>query len=812
MANQSQNGATPADEGPWVAYQRQGIIPAQPQQAESDPWAQFPIVRGVQPQAGRGPWELYQQQAAGGRTDLSSLSDEQLTALYNSQMGAQQNPLAALSDDELKALYAKTRPSFSAPPGMADMDEPAAGEWLKTVPEASRDAATNAWADARVAKEREGGGLGMRVNDAVSRVSRMVPGAGAYTDEADAALSSAMGGDYALRLAYRRAQDRAADAAETPSVTLPGGYKVYESGAEKALGAVAGGLAMPVGRVMAGEGLVPGGVNAAANAGAYGAVDAFGRGEGGAENRLSDAAQAGAESAALGGALGGAVGALARRYSPATAAEAAASPRGQTIQAAEDLRQNVGPQTLPSFVANAGQNPATSFAGAASSFPGATRLRNAASDTIRDLGNNVMEIADQYGRRGTGATVGAADAAAATEAAGQSAGDAIRNWMGPATRLENDQNYGAVRAALPVNAREGLPNTMLALQDAMNRAHEAASPVGDQLFSMIGDAVTRPQGMTFDGLQQLKSEIQSLQSNKLLPDYTKLKDYLKPISSALDADLRNLVQKNGGAQAAQLYNQAVTRAQEIINQRKGLAKIVGDAFADSPNAASPAQVVDRLLGMASNSNRTNDARLTAARNAITASSTPEAWNDIAAAAIRRMGEGPAANPGAPGVLPEFSPDRWLRKWDQLSENGKSALFGPQGSRLRDSLENVNTISEKFRSLRQFQNPSGTGHTFQWFELALLGWEAGPIEPLTQYFGANAIARFLSRPATARAVSQYGQAAYNFMESGGKGSQLVKVATLNLAHEIAKETGEDEDQASQRVFAALPPAVRNQVPR
>jgi hypothetical protein len=713
--------------------------------------------------------------------------------------GAVKPPMAAsgLFDDLIPKRVPEPEGGFAA----LDSDEKI-NSYLKTLPEDQRDAARRQWADAYVSKEREGGETGMRIRDAVSRVARNVPGIGAYLDEADAGLSSLAGGDYQNALEYRRAQNRATDAAETPKISTPLG-DIYESGVEKAIGGLAGGFALPGVRVTGGTGIGSMAANAGTTAGLYGAAQGFGEGEG-AEDRFGKAESEGIQGSVGGLVLGGGLRALGIG-NQAAANAAASTGRGEAVSAAERLRDNLGPQSLPEFVADSDNRPLRSFAGALQSFPGGTRVRTAAEDTIRDLGNNVAALADQYGQAGTGATVGATDSSAATDAAGQSAASAIRNWIGPVSRRAMNQDYAQVYQGIPPGATADMANTRAALQNAINRSDAATSPAGDDVMRLVGEAATRPQGMTIEGLQQLKSEIQSLQNNKLLPEYTKLKDYLRPISQALDNDLRDAISTHGGQATRNLYDQAVQNAAIAIRDRKTLSSIVGNERADSPNAASPQQVIDRLISYANGNNNTrqssaNIAKLQLARTRILQSGAPGAWNDVASAVIRRMGEGPSPSPGTPGVMPGFSPDRFLTSYNRLSGAGRDTLFGAKGTPLRQSLEDIATISNRFRDLRQFQNPSGTAHSAAWFELALLGWEMGPLEPIAQILGAGIAARAVSRQATAKAVSRWGNAVYNALTSNG-GRAAVKLTTLNLAKEIADDTGGDEDEIKSRLMQA-----------
>ena len=717
-----------------------------------------------------GPWELYADQAPAESGPWTIFANQKFTPP---------------SQDELAKL---------------DSDQKV-DDYLKGVPDDQREDARKAWADAYVANARKDGGTGQRVLDTVARVADSVPGLGAYTDEADAGLRSLAGENYDNSLAVARARHRAIENTPTAKIASTPFGDIYESGLEKAAGAIGGGLALPTARVMGGSGALPAAVNTGATAGGYAAAQGFGEGEGEGD-RLQKAQDAGLMGAAIGAPLGGIVGGYLSRVSPATAAAAANTPRGRAIQAAERLRANVGDQDLPQFLAT--DSPTLkSFSGALNSMPGSAPLRNSAEKTIEDLGSNVGRIADQYGAQGTGATLGATDAAAATDAAGTWAGNAIRNWIGPTSRAQSSANYNAAWNALPAGATADLTNTRQALQAAMDRAHAAGSDVGNDVFNLIGDAATRPGGLTIDGLKQLKSDIQARQNNQLLPEYTKLKDYLKPISSALDSDLRAGIQANGGTPALNAYDNAAVQHRGIAINRANLAKIVGNEQADAANAASPQAVIDRLTRMAGEGGSANIQRLLRARNAITASSTPCAWNDVAAAVIRRAGEVPGANVGMPGQTAAFSPDRFLTFWNKgISEAGKDALFGARGQGLRQSLDDIATISDRFRGLRQFQNSSGTAHSAAWFELGLFALDAHWLEPITQLAGTNAIARLLSRPASARTVSRFGNAITNFAAGNG-GRPAVRLATLNLAREIADQTGEDEKDVSAKFAQALP---------
>lgn len=643
----------------------------------------------------------------------------------------------------------------------------------------------------------------------VRRAVTNIPGLGAYADEAAAYYRHLRGEDYDKALASERARNEIANTEDTQKLLSTPVGDIYRSGLGKAAGAATA-LAFPELKVMQGAGILGSAANAAATGAGYSALGGFGAGEGDIGSRLGNAGEDAAIGAAIGAPLGGALGGVAKlagRSSPAGVAAAAASEKGQAIQAAELLRSQGGAQELPEFIANSDNKGLRSFAGALNSMPSISApMRRSAERTMEDLGANVQRIASEFAQQGTGAGIGAADAAAATEAGGQSLGDAIRNWIGPTSRTESSANYNAAYGMLPQGTQTMVDTPALrqALQSQMAKAEAAGLDVGNDLFKLVGEAATRPGGLTIDGLKTLRSDLASRANWSNIPEYTKLKDYVKPLVDAAKTDIRNGVSQFGGTQALKNYDYAAARHAEIANDREMLQKIVGKAReGDTSGAFSNARVVDNVRALAMTSNRMNDQQLIRVMQAVRASNSPQALNDFRAAVVRRMGESPGAAAGTPGTV-AFSPDRLGTEYAKFSENGKSAIFGRPGSPQRDAMDAINTISNRFKTIRQFQNPSGTAQSAAWFELGLFGLDGHWLEPFGQIFGTEALGRWLSRPATARSISRFGTTVSNFAE-GKAGRAAVRLATLNLARDIADDTGDSEKSTEMKLVQALPVA-------
>lgn len=149
--------------------------------------------------------------------------------------------------------------------------------------------------DAYVRKEAQQGGFGLALDDVGRQLAKGVPVIGGYLDEANAATAALMGGNYDETLDYNRARDRYRENTSPESsfgVQMAGGIGGTLAGMRAAGVPYAAASSTPITtRMLAGAGL----------GGAIGGADMFGRGEGGLENRATNAA--------IGVGLGGIVGA-----------------------------------------------------------------------------------------------------------------------------------------------------------------------------------------------------------------------------------------------------------------------------------------------------------------------------------------------------------------------------------------------------------------------------------------------------------------------------------------------------------------------
>ena len=213
-------------------------------------------------------------------------------------------------------------------------DYPTVRQQIAGLPEQHRKTALDKWADAVVAKEREGAGAGTTAEDYWRRAAMGF--VGGWGDRLGAKISSARGNDYDEALAYEQAKSRAAvKNTSTKVATLP----VVGDVTTGDLAGLAGGIATaplvpvaPVARAVPYLASAPASMAARAlNTGATGAAvgGAVGYGSGNTDDERLANAQHGAM-------IGGAVGAAA----PAVA-QAIGNGAGRVAAATAGLPQNV---------------------------------------------------------------------------------------------------------------------------------------------------------------------------------------------------------------------------------------------------------------------------------------------------------------------------------------------------------------------------------------------------------------------------------------------------------------------------------------
>lgn len=677
------------------------------------------------------------------------------------------------------ALFADIGPDPLAGFSLAIDDPKAAKAAVEKLPAESRQRARDMWADNIVARERAGGGVMQRVDDSVRRVVGAVPGIGTWSDEIAARANSLLGGaDYDMGVALERARTRAIDKTETTKLaTLPVVGDITTGGLEKAVGTVGGAVALPFARVMQGGGIVPTAVNVGANAAATGFVQGAGEAEGGVADRLTKGA---GDATAAGGAgllFGGAIGKLTSAGTPQAVAERLA--QNATARAA----QQVGVD-LPNVAAGL-PNSAKMVVGATiKELPVAGAPINAAVDRAADqLEGAAARIADRYAQN------------ASPESAGSMARFAMQDWIRNGSARILEAQYNRVQGLVNPAATAPLPNTTAAANRLLMIDDAAASTVNGRAVNVVSEALTRPQGLSYAGMQQLRTNLGAMIDDGLLPDGGTIKPALRELYGALTEDITGGLRQMGGQAAETAWRQANRQAALFEARREQLTKIVG------LDGTAPAEkVLDRLVAMAGSKSNADIRQLGRVRQVITDVNT---WREIGAAAIHRLGRNHSN---------EFDPGIFVKGYGQLTGNGRNMLFGQAvPGTLRSDLDALHITAEAYKNLAKLRNTSGTGRVVAG-SLALFGTVNPAALPFIAMKGlaARVVAESLAKPVTVKAINNQARAFYAALQTG-QGQTALKLATLTMAKKIADETGADEGKVADTAMGNLAPILGSNQP-
>lgn len=401
------------------------------------------------------------------------------------------------------------------------------------------------------------------------------------------------------------------------------------------------------------------------------------------------------------------------------------APRQVLLDAAE--RQSV---ELPRVVASDAMGSQQAGKVAANVPWAGVPLRESSQRAITQLDEAAARVQSGYGS-GSAAT------------AGEGARAAVENYIGPKGILQGrvQKAYENVNRAIDQDKISPLTST-LAAKDLIAKRREGAGLSESKAAQFISDALEKP-GLRYADMSFLRTNVGELLKASNLPADVAQSE-LKQIYKALTEDLRGAVKNAGGDKGLALWERANTYTARVAERSENLNRILG--------AKSDEGVIDRILQAASTKSTADSRLLGQARKAMPV----DEWDDIASAVIARMGRDPAMNviPGQTVSGGGFSPDRFLTAYSKLSDAGRAMLFRSTGKGdLANSLNDIAMISQRFKQLNTFANPSGTGQT-------VLGGGIGtglvmePISALTGILGARAMATVMAQPATAKATATW----------------------------------------------------------
>jgi len=525
---------------------------------------------------------------------------------------------------------------------------------------------------------------------------------------------------------------------EATKEVSPGAYRAGQ------VGGFLPALALPMGLAGRATGFAGKTALGALEGAGYGGAMGFGEG-----NTLEERLAA-AKSGAIGGGLLG--GALGRFAAPAEKAAAPAVP--SSIQAAERLGVD-----LPYY--------------AVTDSPALQRVTKV-SESIPMAGEPVA-AARQKAVTQLEDAVDALVPKMTTEQAGEKIGTGIKGWMTSGVREKARAAYDEVAGLFErPDATKALENTRGAVADIMAQRAAAKLEGTTPAIDLLMPAVRSGEGLTYDGAKTLYTELRNLRSENMIKG---VKDAnVDKLYNALKNDVLDIAEEAGGAPARFFLQKADRQYQQMSAMREQLAKIVGKR----EEAVSDEQIFNRLFNASKDGGSANNKLV---QRAITVME-PEQLKAFQAGILSKLGRDAQGN---------FSPDRWLgaKGINALSPRAKAMIFKDEPKLVR-ALDDVTTISERFKNLNKFGNPSGTSQGI-FGGLTITSMIHSPIKTLAAIAGANGFTRIMSKPATAQGFADWARRYENFVRTPTEQSgKLAYRAGQQLNRMIAEEAGKKVD--------------------
>lgn len=400
---------------------------------------------------------------------------------------------------------------------------------------------------------------------------------------------------------------------------------------------------------------------------------------------------------------------------------------------------------------------------------GGTPLRKASERAISQLDDAATRAQGQ---------MGSGNAATAGGAARQGITDFAKNTIGGAVKAR----YDAVDDLVQPNVLTRLENTAKIATDILSTRGNSRIRGNSRAVEMVRDALNTPDGLNYQGVKGLRTFV-----GELLDDPQRLssagveKAELKRIYGALTDDLKNAVARSGGEKASAAFETANSFAARAAKEREALDSILGTNLSDE-------RIFDRISAMAGSNARADQVGLRRVRGAV----SNETWDEIGSAVISRLGRSPDG---------QFSPDRFLTGYGRLSQEGKAALFGGK-KELASALDDIATVSRRFKQLNQFANPSGTGQTIIGGAY-LPGLYMEPMSVISSVAGARVLSSLMAKPTSAKALAAYARA---YERQATKPNKVTSQALTNTARAVAAFVG--NETGNKGISAVVFPSISN----
>jgi len=319
--------------------------------------------------------------------------------------------------------------------------------------------------------------------------------------------------------------------------------------------------------------------------------------------------------------------------------------------------------------------------------------------------------------------------------AGSAAERGIQSWIRGPAAAQLDAAFQNLNDVVPhgsVTPIDNLRSTVDRIVGGRRGARLASEQSG--ATRIVENAIANPEPMTFQDARRLRTEIGNHLDNLYrLPGDVNAGE-LKQLYNALTRDLETAAVNRGGTEGARAFRQANRMTEVIRGQQSRLARIVGSRA----DQFDPEKILGNIENLARVGNKGGINRLMLARQAV----PPREWEHVAGGIVGQLGRDNAGN---------FSADRFVTGYNKMSPMGRDVLFGPPGSRIRDSLDTIGHVSEQLSRVGRHTNVSKTAHVGAYLA-AFTQLLHAPFALIPQMAGAYGLSRVLSSPRTAPAAA------------------------------------------------------------
>lgn len=204
--------------------------------------------------------------------------------------------------------------------------------------------------------------------------------------------------------------------------------------------------------------------------------------------------------------------------------------------------------------------------------------------------------------------------------------------------------------------------------------------------ALLSDA---KNAMSFDQLKQARTLI-----GQQAADETDkvLKNQLNGLYASLTGDMEKTAAASG-EDALQSFRKANNQFRRLVDDEKGFGR-------GSTGSTLISKNTDDILNWSLSGAKNGGNRIAQVRRTVQKSEGgSDAWNEVIAGVTDRLGRNSSE---------EFDPGQFLRNWNKMSEEAKSAMFaGTANAQYRKDLDTLSRIGENFTKYRKGANHSNT---------------------------------------------------------------------------------------------------------